>query len=114
MRYALLIYTDETAAISPEERSRRAAAFTAFQDQAGAQGVLLAVEQLQPAETATTVRAWDGGDVMIGHGPSPQAKEQLAGVLIVDCKDPGEATEVALRVPAAWYGTVEVRPVAET
>jgi hypothetical protein len=30
-----------------------------------------------------------------------------------DCKDLDEAIEVATRVPAAWYGTVEVRPIWE-
>lgn len=114
MRYALLIYTDETAAISQDERSRRVAAFTSFQDQMRAQGVLLAAERLHPTETRTTVRAWDGGDVVIGDGPFAETREQIAAVFIVDCKDLDEATEVALRVPAAWYGTVEVRPVWET
>jgi hypothetical protein len=32
----------------------------------------------------------------------------------VECKDLDEAIDVAASVPAAWYGTVEVRPVAGT
>jgi hypothetical protein len=31
----------------------------------------------------------------------------------VDCKDLDEAIEVAAAVPAAWYGTIEVRPAWE-
>jgi hypothetical protein len=32
---------------------------------------------------------------------------------VVDCKDLDEAITIATKVPAAWYGTVEVRPVRE-
>jgi hypothetical protein len=48
---------------------------------------------------------------MIADGPFAQTREQVSGVFIVDCKDLDEAIDVATRVPAAWYGTVEVRPV---
>jgi hypothetical protein len=30
----------------------------------------------------------------------------------VECKDLDEAIDVATKVPAAWYGTVEVRALA--
>jgi hypothetical protein len=113
MRYALLMCTDESAGIGAEERALRAAALEVFQDQMGARGTLLASEQLHRTETATTVRCWDGGDVMITDGPFAETKEQIAGFLIVECKDLDEAIEVATGVPAAWYGTVEVRPVRQ-
>ena len=67
----------------------------------------------QPAVTATTVRAWDGGDVMIDGGPFAQTREQIVGFCMVDCKDLDEAIQVALKMPAAWYGAIEVRPVWE-
>jgi hypothetical protein len=114
MRYALLMCTDESAAISHEERARRVAACASFQDQMRERGVLLASEQLHPTQTATTVRCWDGGDIMVSDGPFAEAREQVSGFFIVECKDLDEAIDVATRVPAAWYGTVEVRPVAET
>ena len=113
MRYALLMCTDESAAIGAEERARRAAALGAFTDQMAARGTLLASEQLHRTETAATVRCWDGGDVMITDGPFAETKEQIAGLFIVECKDLDEAIEVATAVPAAWYGTVEVRPVRQ-
>lgn len=113
MRYALLISTDESAAVGGEERARRAAALDSFTDQMTAAGTLLASEQLHRTETAATVRCWDGGDVMISDGPFAETREQIAGLFIVECKDLGEAIEVATTVPAAWYGTIEVRPVRE-
>jgi hypothetical protein len=113
MRYALLICNDESAAISEEERSRRDAAFIAFQNEMRARGALAGSERLAATETAATVRCWDGGDVVVADGPFAETKEQIVGFLIIDCKDLDEAIEVATKVPAAWYGTVEVRPAWE-
>jgi hypothetical protein len=113
MRYALMMRTDESAAIGAEERARRAAALEVFTEQMSARGTLLASEQLHRTETATTVRCWSGGDVMISDGPFAETEEQIAGLFIVECKDLEEAIEVATAVPAAWYGTVEVRPVRQ-
>jgi len=114
MRYALFIRHDEGAAISPQERSRRAAGIALFQAEMQACGALLAGEQLQPAAAAATVRCWDGGDIMVGHGPPAGSSGQIAGFLVVDCKDLDDAIGLATRIPAAWYGTIEVRPVRET
>jgi len=69
---------------------------------------------MHPAQAATTVRCWDGGDIMVSDGPFAATREQISGFFIVECKDLDEAVDVAASVPAAWYGTVEVRPVAET
>ena len=113
MRYALLIHTDENAAIGDEERARRAAALCSFTGELEERGTLLASEHLHRTETAATVRCWDGGDVMITSGPFTETREQIDGLLIVECKDLDEAIEVATAVPAAWYGTVEVRPVRQ-
>jgi hypothetical protein len=114
MRYALLMCVDESVVISHEERSRRVAARASFEDQMRERGVLLASEQLHPTPTATTVRCWEGGDIMVSDGPFAETKEQVSGIFIVECKDLDDAIDVATSVPAAWYGTVEVRPVAET
>jgi len=113
MRYAFLIRDDGKAAVSSGERSRRAAGLTAFQAEIQASGALVGGEQLEPAETAATVRCWDGGDIMIDDGPPGGTREQIAGFLVVDCKDLDDAIGVATRIPAAWYGTIEVRPVRE-
>jgi hypothetical protein len=50
---------------------------------------------------------------MIAEGPFAQTKEQVTGLFIVECRDLTEAIQVATTVPAAWYGTVEVRPVRQ-
>jgi hypothetical protein len=58
------------------------------------------------------VRCWDGGDVIIAGGPFAATREQIGDLFVVECKDLDAAIEVATRVPAAWYGTVEVRPLS--
>ena len=44
-------------------------------------------------------------------GPFATTKEVLAGYDILDCADLDEAIRQAARVPAARYGTIEVRPM---
>ena len=112
MRYALLVCTDETAVLSPEGRQERWAAFTAFQDEMPARGVLRGGERLRPTTSATTVQVRNG-DLVIADGPFAETKEQIAGFYLVDCRDLDEAIEVASRIPGAQYGTIEVRPVWE-
>ena len=114
MRYALLICTDQSVAISAEERSRRITGLMSVQDQLRARGVLVASGLQQLAEAAVTVRAWDGGDIEIANGAAARPKEQITGVFTVDCGDLDEAIEVATKIPAAWYGTIEIRPVCGT
>ncbi|HME63893.1 MAG TPA: YciI family protein [Streptosporangiaceae bacterium] len=113
MRYALLICTDESAAVGAGERARRAAALDAFTERMSTCGTMLAGEQLHGTETAAAVRCWDGGDVMITEGPFAQTREQVTGLFIVECQDLTEAIQFATTVPAAWYATVEVRPVRQ-
>jgi hypothetical protein len=113
MRYALLMCTDESAAIGVQERARRAAALAAFTDQMAARGTLLASEQLRGTETATTVRCWDGGDVMITDGPFAETKEQLGGFWIVQAADLDAALDWAAKAAVACRLPVEVRPFQE-
>jgi hypothetical protein len=113
MLYALLVGHDETAVVRDEERSRPDAALSSFCGQMQASGMLAGGERLQPADTAVTVRCWDGGDVIVTDGPLAAAREQLACFFVVRCQDLDEAITVATKVPAAWYGAVEVRPVRE-
>ena len=113
MRYALLIREDESAVTGPQERSRRLAGLAAFRRGVEARGALVGAERLHPAETAATVRCWDGGDIVTTVGPFAGTREQITGFAVIDCKDLDDAIGVATRIPAAWYGTIEVRPVRE-
>jgi hypothetical protein len=45
-------------------------------------------------------------------GPYSEAKEQLAGVFIVDVESAERAEEIAARIPEAQFVAVELRPVS--
>jgi hypothetical protein len=110
MRYALLVCNDENAGLSPEQAEERFAAFTAFQTEIEARGVMVSRERLRPTSSSTTVQIRDG-DLVIADGPFAETNEQIAGFYVVECEDLDEAVEVAAKIPAAHYGTIDVRPV---
>ena len=70
-------------------------------------------EQLQPAETATTVRVQDG-QTLTTDGPFVETKEQLGGYYVFEADDLDGAIALAARIPASKHGgAVEVRPILE-
>jgi hypothetical protein len=52
-----------------------------------------------------------GGDPIVSDGPYAETKEALTGYFLMECADLDQAIAIAAKFPAAWYGTVEVRPV---
>jgi hypothetical protein len=69
--------------------------------------------QLQPPETATTVRVQDGR-TLTTDGPFVETKEALDGYCIFEADDLDAAIELAAKMPAASMGgAIEVRPIVE-
>jgi hypothetical protein len=69
--------------------------------------------QLEPPETATTVRV-DDGRTLTTDGPFVETKEALGGYYLFEADNLDAAIDVAARIPAARMGgAVEVRPVVE-
>jgi hypothetical protein len=68
---------------------------------------------LHPTGTATVVRVKGarGGEVVTADGPYAETKEALTGYYLIEAADLDEAIAIAARIPAAWNGAVEVRPV---
>jgi hypothetical protein len=108
--YAALIYTDDVDWSSPEY-----ADITAQYGEFGqaAQAVIRGGAALYPTSTATTVQVQGGkgGDVVTTDGPFAETKEVLTGFYLLECADLDEAIAHAAAIPAAWHGTVEVRPI---
>jgi hypothetical protein len=75
-------------------------------------GHFIGCNRLLPPQAATTVRV-RRGRVSTTDGPYAETKEQLGGYYLIEAKDLNEAISVASRIPGAWHGCVEVRPVAE-
>jgi hypothetical protein len=59
------------------------------------------------ADVAALVR---DGKVLISDGPFAEAKEQIGGYCLIDCKDLDEAIEVASQIPGARTGGGERVP----
>jgi hypothetical protein len=94
----------------PEEEKQ--AVYAAYKEINDTPGVSPGV-QLQPAETATTVRVQDGR-TLTTDGPFVEIKEAIAGYLMFEADDIDAAIELASRIPAARMGgAIEVRPIAE-
>jgi len=112
-QYMLMVYEEEVDADERAERERELPLFVELHRNLAAAGVLVGVKALRSPETATSVRV-RGGETEITDGPFAVTKEVLAGYYILECADLDEALKHAARVPAAGWGTIEVRPVAPT
>jgi hypothetical protein len=115
MRYLLQIYSDsamlaEFERLPADEQDAILGEFRAIDEAPG----VIGGSQLQPVETATTVRV-QGGQTLLTDGPFIEAKEHLGGYYLVEADELDAALEIAARVPVARMGgAVEVRPLLET
>ena len=114
MKYALLIYATPEAAAKqvPPPGDGVIDSWLDYTRAVRQSGVLLAAEQLERTDTATSVRLQDG-DRMLTDGPFMETKEHLAGFYLIDVPDLDTALDWAAKMPVMRYGTVEVRPVVE-
>ena len=114
MKYLCLIYDDEKLfATTPKpEIDKMMGEYRAFGESIKKSGHHIAGYQLQPIDTATTLRSRNG-KVSTTDGPFAETKEQLAGFYLIDARDLNEAIQVAAKIPPAREGSVEVRPVRE-
>jgi hypothetical protein len=117
MKYILLIHqgstplpgTDEWKSLSKDEQKAVYADYQAINQTPG----VTPAGQMQPPETATTVRVEDG-ETLTTDGPFVSVKEALGGYLTYEADDLDAAIELASRIPAARMGgAIEVRPLVE-
>ena len=112
MQYLLLIYEAESVMndMPPEQKGAVFEEYGTFTREIVESGHFKAGDALQDVSTATSVRVRDG-KTLTTDGPFAETKEQLGGYYLVEAKDLDEAVGIAARIPAARYGTVEVRPI---
>jgi hypothetical protein len=113
VQYIFLLYFDESQRPEPGSPAQAELyqAYGEFTEAVTQAGIFKAGDPLQPTATATVVRAPDRTSPVSTDGPFAESKEQLGGYYILECKDLDEAVEWAAKIPAAWHGAVEVRPV---
>jgi hypothetical protein len=110
--YMLLVYAPEVDEVGEAERDAELPQWLELSESLRKAGLLVAGAPLHPVSSATTVRVRDG-ETELTDGPFAVTKEILAGFAILNCRDLDEALKHAARVPAARYGSVEVRPVMD-
>ena len=111
MKYAMLIHVQARLRRRAGRGRARAvfAEYTALAEDPRARGGA----QLQPIETATTVRVQDG-QTLTTDGPFADTKEVFVGYYVFEAESLDEAIELAARIPAARLGgAIEVRPLVE-
>lgn len=109
MKYALLIYSKPGSheALSKDKYDAALGEYGALSEDPRCDSGA----QLQPVETATTVRVQDGR-TLTTDGPFADTKEVFGGYYVFEAGNLDEAIELASRIPAARIGgAVEVRPV---
>ena len=114
MKYMLLVHHDEEvfSTFSETRRQQMLTESVELTHQLHADGKYLSASPLHPAATAAIVRVRDGKS-FVTDGPFIETREQIAGYFLIDAEDLDEAIGIAVRVPGARIGTIEVRPVKE-
>ena len=118
MVYALLVYADQTrwtemseeeaAATRAESMPRWIAAFEEIErSDPDKQGV-----ELEAASEAKVVRVRHG-ERIVTDGPFAETKELIGGLFLTRLPDLDEAIRLASIIPAAEYGSIEIRPVVD-
>ena len=111
MRYALLVYGQETSdacAIAAQDQAR-------FQAHAGSNATDPAIQAsviLYSTMTATTLRL-RAGQQILEDGPAVETTEQLGALYLVRCHDRAEALVLAVQLAHVQPSAVEVRPISE-
>lgn len=114
MKYLCLVYSAEKdlAGLPQAEYDRLVAEHAALNDELQKSGHFVAANALEPVRMATTLQVRNGR-LSTTDGPFAETKEQLGGFYLIDARDLDDALQVAARIPAIRFGTVEVRPVME-
>lgn len=113
MRFLMLVCRDASIELSPEERATIGQDVAAWVSEMKQRGVRLQGDVLAPVDASATVRV-RADEVIVGHGPRVQITDPASGFNILSCATMDEAVEVAAKHPIARFGTIELRPIAET
>lgn len=110
MQYLLMIYGDEElwAKRTKDEMEALYQEHVAFRKEFA--DVIVGGNALQSTSVATTVRLRDG-KVLTTDGPFAETKEQLGGYYLVEAANLDEAVAMAAKIPRAFDGSIEVRPI---
>jgi hypothetical protein len=114
MKFAILIYTDQTLldALPEGQFDAKMRDCLAHADELRQDGRLLDSQMLEGARTAKSVRVRNGRQTIV-DGPFTETKEMLAGFNLIEAEDMEEAVRIAAEFPWTHTGCVEVRAVQD-
>ena len=105
MQYLLLIHDDPADYYDGLYEE-----YGAYTEALQASGALVGANQLQPVDTATTVRVRND-ETLVTDGPLIETKEALGGYYLIEVESLDEALDWAAKLPSSRIGHIEVRPV---
>lgn len=105
------LHTEEGIALPRAARKALTQQLDDLLAELSASGELVSADPLEAPSKAKVVRVREGVRATT-DGPYTEAKEQLAGVFIVDVASQERAEEIAARIPEASFTAVELRPIA--
>jgi hypothetical protein len=105
MKFLCLAYLDRGLAPGPGVAAEYGALGGAMREA----GVFIDSGQLSPADASRLVRVTDG-KAEVSDGTPAAAGLAPSAYFVIDCADLGGALKWAARIPAAAYGSIEVRP----
>jgi len=118
MRYTLMVYSEQEPwfDLSEEEaaksREKALPKWYALFEELGNADPEFDGKELDDIRTAKTVKVRDG-EMVVTDGPFAETKEQIGGIFDIKLPDLDTALEFAAKIPAAEYGSIEVRPIVE-
>ncbi len=113
MKFLCLICAEKVMEqMTESDAERHYRDYTEFTEALRRSGHFVGCNRLLPPSAATTIRVRNG-KVSATDGPYVESKEQLGGYYVIEATDLNEAIQVAAKIPGAWIGCVEVRPIAE-
>jgi hypothetical protein len=117
VKYLILIYSNPQSreawkGFSVAQRADGVRHYEALTEDIAASGELVVSERLADLSQAKRIVVRDG-EMMTTDGPFAEVKEHLAGFYLVECESVERAIEHAKRIPEAWLGLVEVRPIMD-
>jgi len=114
MKYMMLIAgnEDEWAARSEEELAALYDRIGRWWSEQAAAGHVVGGHELEPSQTATTVRIGPDGNTTVVDGPFLEGKEMVGGYGILDVANLDEALSIAAGWPVPG-DALEIRPIVQ-
>ena len=112
MKYLCTVHLDYAifSTMSKEEIAALERSNLAYDAELAERRQLIAGHGLEPPESGLIVKV-RRDEVSMTDGPFTEAKEQMAGIILVEARDMNEAVGIAAGIPLAKHGHIEIRPV---